>query len=105
MRRTRTTRKRDDQRGLDSARPSREQEQFFHLARLAWALRTRGLAVSVDLPQRAEPCVSARRESGSLLVRAALQGERWVFTWGRGRDRWVDAHDECAPERVWEVAW
>ena len=62
------------------------------------------MAVSVQLPRCAEPCISVRRASGPLLIRAALQDERWVFTWGRGRDRWVDALDECAPERVWEVA-
>ncbi|MEV0592015.1 hypothetical protein [Nonomuraea cavernae] len=39
-----------------------------------------------------------------MVVRASLRGERWVFTWGRGRDRRVDALDECAYERVWEVA-
>lgn len=94
----------DDRTRPDSPRPSREQEQFLYLTRLAWALRVRGLAVSVQLPRRAEPCISIWRGSRPLLVRATLQGERWVFTWGRGRDRWVDALDEYAPERVWEVA-
>ncbi|MFG1941787.1 hypothetical protein [Nonomuraea sp. NPDC048826] len=86
------------------APPSLEQVQFFHLTRLAWALKVRGLAVSVQLPRRGEPCLSVRRESGPLLVRAALHGQRWVFTWGRGRSRCVDERDESAFERVWEVA-
>ena len=83
---------------------TREHEQFHHLTRLAWGLARRGLAVSVQLPRRDEPCVAVQRVSGPLLVRASLQGERWVFSWGRGRDRCVDARDEAACERVWEVA-
>ncbi|GAA4528236.1 MULTISPECIES: hypothetical protein [Nonomuraea] len=83
---------------------TREHEQFHHLTRLAWGLSKRGLAVSVQLPRRDEPCVAVQRVSGPLLVRASLQGERWVFSWGRGRDRCVDARDEAACERVWEVA-
>ncbi|MEV4103700.1 hypothetical protein AB0J42_25885 [Nonomuraea sp. NPDC049649] len=58
----------------------------------------------MQLPRRDEPCVAVQRVSGPLLVRASLRGERWVFSWGRGRDRWVDAQDESACERVWEVA-
>jgi hypothetical protein len=100
----RRTRKQDEAGGSDPPPPSPEQEQFFHLTQLAWALKVRGLAVSVELPRRAEPCLAVRRESGPLLVRAALQERRWVFTWGRGRGRWVDVRDESAPERVWEVA-
>ncbi|MFI7450399.1 hypothetical protein ACIBQX_23095 [Nonomuraea sp. NPDC049714] len=100
----RRTRKQDDVTGTGAASPSTEQVQFFHLARLAWGLKVRGLAVSVQLPRRAEPCLSVRRESGPLLVRAALQGQQWVFTWGRGRSRCVDVRDESVYERVWEVA-
>lgn len=100
----RRTRKQDDGTRSSPPPPSQEQQQFLYLARLAWALRVRGLAVSVQLPRRAEPWISVPRASGPLLVRAALEGERWIFTWGRGRDRWVDALDESAPERVWEVA-
>lgn len=100
----RRTRKQDDATGTGPAPPSPEQAQFFHLTRLAWALKVRGPAVSVQLPRRAEPCLSVRQESGPLLVRASLQGQRWVFTWGRGHGRCVDAGDESAFERVWEVA-
>lgn len=90
--------------GLERSTATREQEQFHHLTRLAWGLARRGLAVSVQLPKRDEPCVAVQRMSGPLLVRASLRGERWVFSWGRGRDRCVDARDESACERVWEVA-
>ncbi|GGO74377.1 hypothetical protein GCM10012289_46880 [Nonomuraea cavernae] len=99
----RRTRRHDNPQPM-SVPPTPEQVQFLYLSQLAWALKRRGLAVSVQLPRRDEPCVSVQRASGPLLVRASLRGERWVFTWGRGRDRRVDALDECAYERVWEVA-
>ena len=90
--------------GLERSRTTREQEQFHYLTQLAWGLARRGLAVSVQLPRRDEPCVAVQRMSGPLLVRASLRGERWVFSWGRGRDRCVDVRDESVYERVWEVA-
>lgn len=74
------------------------------LTRLAWGLARLGLTVSVQLPRRDEPCVAVQRVSGPLVVRASLRGDRWVFSWGRGRDRCVDVGDESAFERVWEVA-
>jgi len=97
-------RQRDEQERVNSVPLNPEQEQFLYLSQLAWALRRRGLAVSVQLLRHDEPCVSVQRVSGPLVVRASLHGERWVFTWGRGRDRRVDALDESAYERVWEVA-
>ena len=63
-----------------------------------------GLGVTVELTRREEPRIAIPRASGPLWVRASLRGGRWVFTWGRGREQWVDAQDAAASERVWEVA-
>lgn len=58
----------------------------------------------MDWPRRREPFISIPRVQGSVQVRAALRGGRWIFTWGHGRGRWVAAYDENAVERIWEVA-
>ena len=97
-------RRKRKQEDLAESAVTHEQEQFHYLTRLAWGLARRGLTVSVQLPRRDEPCVAVQRVSGPLVVRASLRGERWVFSWGRGRDRCVDVGDESAFERVWEVA-
>ncbi len=81
-----------------------EEELFRHLVRLSWDLSQFGLAHAVECPSKVEPFIAVRRARGHLYVRAALRGEQWIFTWGHGRGRWVDAYDVDAATRVWEVA-
>lgn len=80
------------------------QEQYIHLVRLAWDLRWAGLAVSVELPRRGEPFVEVSRAQGPLHVRASLRSERWVFTWGRGRNQWAYALDHDAASQIEKLA-
>lgn len=77
--------------------------QFIHLVRLAWDLRELGRATLVDLPRQAEPVLLLRGGSDIARIMAVEYRGRWTFTWGRGRERQVEAYALDAAERLAEV--
>lgn len=70
-------------------------------------MREAGVAPSISLVlrKRDEPFVLVSRASTSeeLRVRAAVREGQWVFTWGRGRERWADISD-AGFQRLWKAA-
>lgn len=77
------------------------QQQFVHLARLAWELRELGLATLVELPRDTEPAVIVPTASDRWKVRAVRQHDgTWVFSWGRRPEQRVAAPAAQAAERI-----
>lgn len=82
----------------------RSEEQFIHLVRLAWELRTEGVGVAVQLPRGQEPFIEVPRAIGPLRVRASMRSRKWIFSWGHGRHQWIYALDEGAPLLILQLA-
>ena len=84
----------------------REQE-FIHLVRLCWDLRTLRVGTSLVLPVVGSPVVEVMSVSGvRLRVRAVRRAHGWLFTWRPWwsvlwrRDEWVWATDPYAAETI-----
>lgn len=80
------------------------QVQFIHLVRLAWDLHDLGLESVIKLARSQEPAVEIPKATYRLKIMATRRGRKWVFTWGRGRDQWVQAEATDAAKRIAGVA-
>ena len=81
-----------------------QEDQFIHLVRLKWELRTLDLSVIVDLSMDQEPKMLVRRAMGPLKIMASRRGTDWFFIWGRSQDQRVRALDAGALRHIWDMA-
>ncbi|GAA4206113.1 hypothetical protein GCM10022252_67740 [Streptosporangium oxazolinicum] len=79
---------------------SDRENQFIHLVRLAWDLRTLHVTSSVELPKDKEPALLLGAESSAVKVRATKERGVWVFIWGRGPEQRVRALSEEAARTI-----
>lgn len=94
----------DHSRAVPDAKRTDAEHQYIHLVRLAWDLRWLGLETRVELPLSEEPRVIVVRAVGPLRVIAKRRAGLWVYSWGRGRNQWIDALDGDAVRDIHKAA-